>query len=258
MVYDYKAKPGSEQSILEKISDICVSMRAEDYLELPDLITHQVPVVLGQKAGKAYRDMERKMVLELPDEGDEISVASAAALSNKLLQLANGAVYDDEHGVHEIHDCKIEAFLELVESLNGKPALVFYNFQHDRERILKALSGSKYRVRELRKPQDEDDWNAGKIDVLLAHPASAAYGLNLQHGGNHLIWFGLTWNYELYTQANARLHRQGQTQKVIVHHLIASGTRDEDVMQALERKEDVQNWVMESLKARIRKIREEN
>lgn len=258
MVYDYKAKPGSEQSILEKISDICVSMRAEDYLELPDLITHQVPVVLDQKAGKAYRDMERKMVLELPDEGDEISVASAAALSNKLLQLANGAVYDDEHGVHEIHECKIEAFLELVESLNGKPALVFYNFQHDRERILKALSGSKYRVRELRKPQDEDDWNAGKIDVLLAHPASAAYGLNLQHGGNHLIWFGLTWNYELYTQANARLHRQGQTQKVIVHHLIAAGTRDEDVMQALERKEDVQNWVMESLKARIRKIREEN
>ena len=256
MVYDYKAKPGSEGSILQQISDICISMKAEDYLQLPDIIYHEIPVVLDPKAQKAYTDLERKMILELPDDEEDISATSAAALSNKLLQLANGALYDDNHQAHEIHNCKIEAFMELVESLQGKPALVFYNFQHDRERILAALRKTKLRVRELKKPADEDDWNNGKIDILLAHPASAAYGLNLQHGGNHVIWFGLTWNYELYTQANKRLHRQGQTEKVIIHHLICSGTRDKDVMQALERKDDVQNWVMQSLKARIKAIRE--
>ena len=255
MVYDYKAKPGSESSILEKLSDICVSMKAEDYLQLPDVLYHQVPVQLDAKAQKAYAELERKMVLELPDE-EEISVTSAAALSNKLLQLANGAVYDDMHQVYEVHNCKLEAFLELIESLRGKPALVFYNYQHDRERILQALRKSSLRVRELKTTRDEDDWNRREIDVLLTHPASSAYGLNLQQGGNHVIWFGLTWNYELYTQANKRLHRQGQTEKVIIHHLVSLGTRDEDVMQALERKEDVQNYVMESLKARIQAIKE--
>lgn len=255
MVYSYAAKPGTEQSILDKISDICISMKAEDYLQLPDITYHEIPVELDAKAEKAYRELERKMVLELPEE-EEISVTSAAALSNKLLQLANGAVYDEDRSVHEVHGCKIEAFLELVESLQGKPVLVFYNFQHDRERILKALSGSGLRVRELKTTRDEDDWNAGQIDVLLAHPASSAYGLNLQQGGNHVVWFGLTWNYELYTQANKRLHRQGQTEKVIIHHLVCTGTRDEDVMRALEKKDDVQNWVMESLKARIRAVKE--
>lgn len=256
MVYDYKAKLGSEQSILERISDICISMKSEDYLQLPDIVYHTVPVVLDPKAMKAYREMERKMVLELPEDEEEISVTSAAALSNKLLQLANGAMYDDDHQAHEIHGCKLEAFTELIESLQGKPVLVFYNFRHDWERIRKALEKMKLRIRELKKPQDEDDWNAGKIDILLAHPASAAYGLNLQQGGNHVIWFGLTWNYELYVQANKRLHRQGQTEKVIIHHLVSTGTRDEDVMQALEKKDNVQNWVMESLKARIKAIKE--
>ena len=187
----------------------------------------------------------------LPEDEEEISVTSAAALSNKLLQLANGAVYDEDHSVHEVHNCKIEAFMELIESLQGKPALVFYNFQHDRTRILKALEKTGLRIRELKTTQDEDDWNARKIDILLTHPASSAYGLNL----NHVIWFGLTWNYELYTQANKRLHRQGQEEKVIIHHLICSGTRDGDVMEALKRKDDVQSWVMESLKARIRRYR---
>ena len=256
MVYSYQAKPGSEQSILDRISDICISMKAEDYLQLPDITYHEIPVELDAKSEKAYRELERSMVLQLPAEEEEISVASAAALSNKLLQLANGALYDDDGQAHEVHRCKIEAFLELVESLRGKPALVFYNYRHDRERILKALPGSGLRVRELKGPQDEDDWNSGKIDILLAHPASSAYGLNLQQGGNHVIWFGLTWNYELYTQANKRLHRQGQQEKVIIHHLVCTGTRDEDVMQALQKKDDVQNWVMESLKARIRAIRE--
>ena len=256
MVYSYEAKPGTEESILAKISDICISMKAEDYLELPDLTYHEVPVELDKKSWRAYQDLERKMILELPEDDELISVTSAAALSNKLLQLANGAVYDEDRQVHEVHDCKIEAFLELVESLQGKPVLVFYNYQHDRERILKALEKSGLRIRELKTTQDEDDWNAGRIDILLTHPASSAYGLNLQQGGNHVIWFGLTWNYELYTQANKRLHRQGQVNKVIIHHLVSTGTRDEDVMTALKRKDDVQTWVMESLKARIRRIRE--
>ena len=256
MVYSYEAKPGTQESILQKISDICISMKAEDYLQLPDITYHEIPVELDPKAKKAYLELERKMVLELPEDEEEISVASAAALSNKLLQLGNGAIYDEDRQYHEIHNCKIEAFLELIESLQGKPALVFYNFQHDRIRMLKALEKMKLRVRELKTTQDEDDWNAGKIDVLLTHPASSAYGLNLQQGGNHVVWFGLTWNYELYTQANKRLHRQGQQEKVIVHHLICSGTRDEDVMDALQRKDDVQGWVMQSLKARIKATKE--
>lgn len=256
MVYSYEAKPGTEQAVLDKIADICVSMKAEDYLQLPDIIYHEIPVELDPKALKAYRELERKMVLELPEDEEDISVTSAAALSNKLLQLANGAVYDEDRRIHEIHPCKIEAFLELIESLEGKPVLVFYSYQHDRERILRALGGKGLRVRELKTTQDEDDWNTGQIDVLLTHPASSAYGLNLQQGGNHVVWFGLTWNYELYTQANKRLHRQGQTEKVIIHHLVCSGTRDEDVMQALRHKDDVQNWVMESLKVRIRAIKE--
>lgn len=254
VIYNYRVKPGSEGSILDKISDICISMKAEDYLQLPDVTYHEIPVELDAKSAKAYQELEREMVLELPEE-DDISVTSAAALSNKLLQLANGAVYDEDRNVHEIHNCKLEAFMELVESLQGKPALVFYNYQHDRDRLLSALSKTGLRVRELKTPKDEDDWNRRTVDILLAHPASAAYGLNLQDGGNHVIWFGLTWNYELYTQANKRLHRQGQTEKVIIHHLIGTGTRDEDVMQALSKKDNVQNWVMQSLKARIEKVR---
>lgn len=258
MVYSYEAKPGSEEGILEKISDICISMKAEDYLQLPDITYHEVPVELDAKALKSYCELEREMVLQLPEDGEDISVTSAAALSNKLLQLANGAIYDEDRQVHEVHGCKLEAFTELIESLQGKPALVFYNYQHDRTRILKALEKTGLRVRELKTPRDEDDWNARRIDILLTHPASSAYGLNLQQGGNHVIWFGLTWNYELYTQANKRLHRQGQQEKVIIHHLVCSGTRDEDVMQALQRKDDAQNWVMESLKARIRRIKDGN
>ena len=256
MVYSYEAKPGTEASILEKISDICISMKAEDYLQLPDITYHEIPVELDSKSLKAYCELEREMVLQLPEDDETISVTSAAALSNKLLQLANGALYGEDRQVHEVHGCKVEAFLELIESLQGKPALVFYNYQHDRTRILKALEKLGLAVRELKTTQDEDDWNAGKIQVLLTHPASSAYGLNLQQGGNHVIWFGLTWNYELYTQANKRLHRQGQKEKVIIHHLVCSGTRGTDVMQALQRKDGVQSWVMESLKARIRKIRE--
>lgn len=258
VIFNYTAKKGSEESILGKISDICISMKAKDYLDLPEAIENEIPVILDSKAQKAYDELEKKMVLEM-DNGEVIDAVSAAALSNKLLQLSNGAVYDEDHNWCEVHKAKLEAFIETIESLNGKPALVFYNFQHDKDRILEALKKLKLRVRVYKDVQDQKDWNEGKIDVLLTHPASSAYGLNLQQGGNHVIWFGLNWNYELYTQANKRLHRQGQKEKVIIHHLVTQGTRDEDVMEALKRKENVQNYVLESLKARIRKVKgEEN
>lgn len=253
VIYQYDPKDGAEAAILEKISDICISMKAADYLQLPKIIYDDIPVVLDAKAKKAYTELERKMILELPD--DVIDVTSAAALSNKLQQLANGAIYNDEHDWHAIHSCKLEAFMELIEQLNGQHALVFYNFQHDRERLQELLAKSKLRVRVFSGAQDEADWNAGKIDILLAHPASTAYGLNLQDGGHHVVWFGLNWSLELYQQANKRLHRQGQEQPVIVHHLICVGTRDEDLADALFRKDKSQEWVLQSLKARIDHVR---
>lgn len=254
-VFSYKPKIGADDRIQQLIGDICISMKAEDYLDLPDCIINDIPVVLDPKAQATYDKMEREMLLQI-DEDTQIDAGTAAVLSNKLLQLCNGAIYDMEHNAIEIHDCKIEAFLELVEALNGQPALVFYNFRHDLNRIEKALAKMKLRVRELRTPQDETDWNNREIDILLAHPASAAYGLNLQDGGNHVIWFGLNWSLELYLQANKRLHRQGQTQKVIIHHLVVQGGRDEDVVEALEDKEATQDKLIESLKARIEKVKE--
>ena len=253
VIYQYDPKEGAADAVLSKISDICISMKASDYLQLPDCIVHDIPVELDAKAKKAYTELEKKMVLSLPD-GD-IDVASAAALSNKLQQLANGALYDDDHQVHLVHDCKIEAFMELIEQLHGQHALVFYNFKHDKDRLMTALSKSKLRVREFTGAREEIDWNAGKIDVLLAHPASTAYGLNLQDGGHHIIWFGLNWSLELYQQANKRLHRQGQKEPVIIHQLICTGTRDEDLVEALGDKDASQEKVLESLKTRIKKWR---
>lgn len=255
-IFDYKIKDGVYDSIINKISDICISMKSEDYLELPDLSYNEIPVILNDKARRDYDKMERDFVLELEGAEDEITAVNAAALSNKLLQISNGAVYDSSGIYTEVHDAKIEAFLELIERLQGKSLLVFYNFQHDRDRIKKALEKSDLIVKELKTTQDEDDWNAGKIDILLTHPASAAYGLNLQEGGNHVCWFGLSWNLEHYQQANKRLHRQGQKEKVIIHHLVTQGTRDEDVMRALDNKAGVQEEIMQSLKARIKKVKE--
>ncbi|MDO4728453.1 MAG: DEAD/DEAH box helicase [Bacteroidota bacterium] len=251
---DYDLKQGSDKSIMSKISDICISMKSEDYLELPDVSYNTIYVELDSKAEKAYKELEKKMILELDSE-EEINVTNAAALTNKLLQLSNGALYDEFHKIHEIHDCKIERFTELVGELNGKPALVFYAFKHDLDRMKKALSKMKLRVREFQSQQDEIDWNNGKIDILLAHPASTAYGLNLQDGGNHVVWFGLNWSLELYQQANKRLHRQGQKEKVIIHHLVTQDTRDEDVMRALENKGNIQEELLQSLKTRIEKYR---
>ena len=184
-----------------------------------------------------------------------IDAGSAAVLTNKLLQLCNGAVYDEQRHAVEIHRCKIDAFLETVEALGGQSVLVFYNFQHDLERIEAALSGSGLRVRRLTGPDEEAAWNNREIDILLAHPASCAYGLNLQQGGNHVIWFGLNWSLELYQQANKRLHRQGQASKVIVHHLVVTGGVDEDVITALNDKCTTQDRLMQALKARIERAK---
>lgn len=255
VIYSYKPKDTAENDVLRAISHLCVSMKSEDYLTLPPVIEDIVPVQLSPKAQRDYNEMETRMVLELVESGEEITAVSAAALSTKLQQLANGAVYDELRNVHEIHDCKIEAFKELIEQLSGKPALVFYNFKHDLDRLKKSLAKSRLVVKDLKGATEEREWNEGKIDVLLAHPASTAYGLNLQDGGNHVIWFGLNWSLELYQQANKRLHRQGQKEKVIIHHLISIGTRDEDMMEALNRKADAQEYVLQSLKARIDKVK---
>lgn len=253
-IFSYTPKDGSMEYIQQAIGDICVSMKAEDYLNLPDRMFDDVPVVLDDKARKAYRQLERDLLLEL-DEG-QITAASAGVLTGKLLQLCNGAVYDSEKRPLAIHNCKVEAFLEVLEQLNGQHCLVFYNFQHDRDRLLAALEQLGLRVRVYQNAADEDAWNAGEIDVLLAHPASCAYGLNLQNGGHHIVWFGLTWSLEQYEQANKRLHRQGQRHPVIVHHLAVQGGMDEDVIDSLRAKGDTQEALMDALKARIKKARE--
>ncbi len=261
-IFSYEPLPGANEKIQEQIRDICISLSAKDYLSLPDRIDNVRYVQLDARARRAYEEMERERILELPDGA--LDAGSAAVLSGKLLQLANGAVYhtketvvDDhvteEREVVQIHDNKLEGFLELLEELGGKHALVFYNFQHDLERIHRVLAKTKLAVRELKGTADIAEWNAGRIDILLAHPASVAYGLNLQEGGSDVIWFGLNWNLELYQQANARLHRQGQKHTVYVHHLLAAGTVDEDVMSALRRKGDCQAALLEALKARVDK-----
>jgi SNF2 family DNA or RNA helicase len=248
-VFSYKAKQGSEEAIHKALADICVSMKAADYLELPECVTVDVPVVLDPEAKKAYKTLEKQKLLEFAEK--TIDAGSAAVLGNKLLQLCNGAVYDGNKNTVEVHNCKTEAFTELIEGLNGQPALVFYNFQHDLIRIKKALSGFGLKVKELNGPAEELEWNNRQIDILLAHPASCAYGLNLQQGGNHVIWFGLNWSLELYQQANKRLHRQGQTEKVIIHRLVVVGGVDEDVIDALEHKDKTQDDLLRALKARI-------
>lgn len=252
-VFTYKPKAGADAAIDRLIGDICVSMKAEDYLQLPDIVYDDIPVVLDGASSKLYKKLEAEMLLTVDES--TIDAGTAAVLSNKLLQLCNGAVYDEERKVVEIHSCKLDAFDELIESLNGQPALVFYNFQHDKDRIKSRLSKTGLRIRELKTPEDETDWNNKEIDILLAHPASAAYGLNLQDGGNHVIWFGLNWSLELYQQANKRLHRQGQKQKVIVHRLSVVGGRDEDVVAALCEKGATQDRLIDSLKAKIREVK---
>ncbi|MCL2670513.1 MAG: DEAD/DEAH box helicase [Clostridiales bacterium] len=249
--FSYKARQGATEQIQNAISDICVSLRAEDYLQMPDLVVDDVPVVLDSKAVAVYKGLEREHLLAVP--AGEVVARGAAVLVGKLLQLCNGAVYDDDKAVHEIHRAKIDAFMEVVEQLHGKSVLVFYAFQHDRDRLLAALAG--YRVRVYQTPADADAWNAGQLDVLLAHPASCAYGINLQQGGHHIVWFGLTHSAEQYLQGNARLHRQGQGAPVVVHRLLVRGGMDEDVAAALDGKVAMQDALLNALKVRIQKAK---
>lgn len=251
--HQYKAVTGAEEAVRAAIRDICFSLSARDYLQMPPLIVHDVPVALDETARRLYRRMEREMLLDI--DAETITAASAAALTGKLLQLCAGAVYADDRGVVTVHGCKVEALKELVEGLHGQHALLFYGYRHDIPRLMAALAG--LRVRQYEGPKDAEAWNAGEVDVLLAHPASCAYGLNLQRGGHHVIWFGLTWSLELYQQANARLWRQGQEQPVIVHRLLVQGGMDEAVAAALEDKRGTQDALMQALKARIAKAKED-
>lgn len=244
MVFSYKPKDGAEDAIYRLISDITISMKSADYLKMPKCIMNEIEVKLSEKEWLVYDKLRREMVVSLGEE--EIDASNAATLSGKLLQMANGAIYNENKLVLPIHDGKLDALEDLIESANGKPVLVAYWYNHDLERIKK-----RFKVREIKTPKDIKEWNEGKISVAVIHPASAGHGLNLQAGGSMLIWFGLTWSLELYQQTNARLYRQGQKSTVVIHHIIAKDTIDEDVMKALKRKEKTQDHLIEAVKARI-------
>ena len=228
-------------------------MKAEDYLELPECVEHEIPVVLDSKAKREYDQFERDLLLEIEDE--TITAQGAAVLTGKLLQFCNGAVYNADKRPIAVHDCKLDAYAELLEQLDGDSVITFYSFKHDLDRLLERLGKTNRRVRVYQEPQDEEDWNAGKIDVLLAHPASCAYGLNLQAGGRHIVWFGLNWSFELNDQGKCRLWRQGsEFDKVFIHYLVVQGCVDEDVMTAIRNREDTHEAVMSALKARLKKL----
>lgn len=248
-------KKGCDEIIRSKISDICLSMQAKDYLQLPALLTHTVKVQLSPATMEKYTQFEKEKVLEFADEhaGEPANILanSAAGLMNKLAQFANGAIYDDDRNVHEIHSEKLDRLAEIVEAANGSSVLVFYQYKHDVTRIQKKLKG--YRVEVYKDDRQLTDWNAGRIDVLLAHPASTAFGLNMQQGGHYIVWFGTGWNLELYQQANARLHRQGQKYPVTVYKLLCASTVDERASAALENKKGVQQSLLDSLNYLIQK-----
>lgn len=244
MIFSYKPKDGAESLIYKQIADITISMKSKDYLKMPACVINEVKVELSGKERKLYDELKQDMVVSL--EGKEIDAINAASLSNKLLQMADGAVYNEKKESVHIHDRKLDALEDLIEAANGKPVLVAYWFKHDLERIK-----NRFNVREIKTSADIADWNAGMITVALIHPASAGHGLNLQAGGSTLIWFSLTWSLELYQQTNARLNRQGQTDTVVIHHIITKDTIDEDVMRALSMKAKVQDALIESVKARL-------
>ena len=247
VIFTWDPKPGAEEAIYSKLEDLCVSMSAEDWLQMPERIDREVIVQIPEAARAQYDQLERDLLL--PFAGGDITADTMAILSNKLLQMANGAVYDENGATREIHRAKLEALDDILEAANGQPVLVFYNYQHDRDRVLKHIPAARV----LDTEDDIEKWNQGKIPVMLAHPASAGHGLNLQAGGNIIVWFGLTWSLELYQQANARLYRQGQDKSVIIHHLVAEETIDGDVMAALAGKDVSQKALLEAVKARIEK-----
>lgn len=248
-------KKGYDEVIRKKIADICLSMQAKDYLQLPDLINHTIKVQLSTATMQAYTKFEREKVLQFQDEhqGETANVLaqSAAGLMNKLSQFANGAIYDEDRNVHNVHDEKLDRLAEIIEAANGSSVLVFYQYKHDAARIAEKFKG--YRVKVYTDEKQLIEWNAGQVDILLAHPASTAFGLNMQDGGHYIVWFGTGWNLELYQQANARLHRQGQQYPVQVYNLVCSGTVDERAVTALENKKGVQQGLLDSLNYLIRK-----
>lgn len=247
VIYSYKPLPDAEQQIYDKISDITISMKAADHLKMPELISAEYTVQLSEKEKEKYDRLKKDLVLS--DDNEEVTAANAASLSNKLSQMANGAVYSDNESVIQIHDRKLDALEDIIESMNGKPLLVAYWFKHDLERIRK-----RFEIREIKSSEDISDWNSGKIPVVLIHPASAGHGLNLQNGGSTLVWFGLTWSLELYQQTNARLWRQGQTaDTVVIQHIIAKGTIDEQIMKALKTKDTTQAALITAVKAEVHK-----
>lgn len=247
---DYQINEDAEEKIYEKISDICISMKALEYLKMPECIFNKVPIELDEKEMKLYRQLERDLLLPLDDS--EVDAVNAAVLSNKLLQMAGGAVYDEFGDVKTIHDKKLDALEDLIEAANGKPVLVYYGFKHERDRIK-----NRFDVGEINTSEDIAKWNRGEMQIALCHPASTGHGLNLQDGGCTIIWFSMTWSLELYQQANARLWRQGQKQTVVIHHIIAKNTIDERVMVALENKDTSQAALIEAVRAQIQKQREE-
>ena len=245
IIYSYKPLPYAEDAIYKQISDITISMKSTDHLQMPELITSQYEVQLSEEEEKRYEDLKADFILALPE--GEITAANAASLTGKLSQLANGAIYDDDGNIIEFHDRKMDALEDLIEAANGKPLLVAYWFKHDLQRIKK-----RFDVREIKSSKDITDWNNGDIPVAVIHPASAGHGLNLQAGGSTLIWFGLTWSLELYQQTNARLWRQGQTDRtVVIEHIITKGTIDERILKALSLKEVTQNALIDAVKANL-------
>ena len=249
IVYQYTLRPGAEEQIYRKISDITISMQALDYLQMSECISVSHEVEMSPAEKNVYDLMKSDLIIPLED-GD-IDAVNAASLSNKLLQMSNGAVYDENGNVRLIHQRKLEMLEDLIEAANGQPVLVAYWFRHDKARIQEYLKGIGCETREIKESKDIQDWNAGKVPVALIHPASAGHGLNIQEGGHILIWFGLTWSLELYMQANARLWRQGQKNTVTIHHIITKGTVDEDVMAALEAKDVTQEKLIAAVKARL-------
>lgn len=245
IIYSYKPREGAEDAIYALISDICISMKAADYLDMPERIDNRIEVSMSPKERKLYDDFQKDMVLSIGDE--ELDAVNAAVLSNKLLQMANGAVYGEDKKVIPIHDRKLDVLEDLVEAANGKPLLVAYWYKHDLQRIKARFKNARC----IDTAKDIDDWNAGQIPLALIHPASAGHGLNLQDGGCTIVWFGLTWSLELYQQLNARLWRQGQKHTVVIHHIVTKGTHDEDVMRALENKDTRQSALIEAVRARI-------
>lgn len=246
IVYSYRLLPGADEAIQARIADVCMSLRKEDYLSLPGQLYETVEITPPPALLKQYGQFERDRIMEAMDGDGEIVALNAAALTGKLLQFANGAIYDDNGNSHLIHNLKLDALEDLIEAANGEPVLVFYAFKHDRDRIMRRVS-----CRELVTSEDIDAWNRKEIPVAIAHPASVGHGLNLQEGGHIIIWFGLTWSLELYQQANERLNRPGQTHVCRIYHLVLKGTHDERVLAALERKDTSQRALIDALRGTL-------